>query len=428
MISAAQIRAGRALINAKQSELAKAAGVALATLNNIERGVGDPRSSTLDAIERALAFAGVECEGDGQRETVTLQRLSRPSAHDTYFACQRVLECLEPGSLLKVERARFYVQTNLGMQQTETPRRIAVMIEGESRSLLFDQANFSLTDSVRVAEVARMLTAAMVNCPDGVEYVTDVVEDTTISHLEEAAYRLAGMNWKPLSHPKDLLLVYGEWTPSLQRLSETREHPLHEAFSAAGGAPASSGESKAFTPPPLPDEPDEEPVATETKTEKPAPATPTGVERQSDPGPQTSTEQPAHRALSPEEVARLLGESEEVLPSPDEAGQDDGAEDAPDNADDYDDDDGPPLPDISAPAVDEVNRADVGEPPPLPDPSAPPVRGSEESGPKSFSSPEPPLPDPSGPVESIDIDDVLSGYDDEDNDPLSTTPPPSFKT
>jgi len=30
----------------------------LATLNNIERGVGDPRYSTLEAIERALGEAG----------------------------------------------------------------------------------------------------------------------------------------------------------------------------------------------------------------------------------------------------------------------------------------------------------------------------------------------------------------------------------
>ena len=57
LITSSQIRAARAIINAKQSELAKAAGISLATLNNIERGVGDPRTSTLDAIERALPSA-----------------------------------------------------------------------------------------------------------------------------------------------------------------------------------------------------------------------------------------------------------------------------------------------------------------------------------------------------------------------------------
>ena len=96
MITAAQIRAGRALLNVKQSELAKAAGVSLATLNNIERGVGDPRSSTLQAIERALKAAGIEVDEDGIHETVTLVKYARPNALDTYFGSQRVLECLSP--------------------------------------------------------------------------------------------------------------------------------------------------------------------------------------------------------------------------------------------------------------------------------------------------------------------------------------------
>lgn len=59
MINAAQIRAARALLEIKQAELAKSAGISLATLNNIERGVSDPRASTLSAIQSALEAAGV---------------------------------------------------------------------------------------------------------------------------------------------------------------------------------------------------------------------------------------------------------------------------------------------------------------------------------------------------------------------------------
>lgn len=59
MITPAQIRAARSLLNMKQTDLAAAASVSLATLNNIERGVTDPRSSTLDSIQRALEAAGV---------------------------------------------------------------------------------------------------------------------------------------------------------------------------------------------------------------------------------------------------------------------------------------------------------------------------------------------------------------------------------
>jgi transcriptional regulator with XRE-family HTH domain len=66
MIAPHQIRAARAMLGMKQSELSEAAGVSLATLNNIERDVSDPRASTLAAIQRALEAAGVEFIGNGE--------------------------------------------------------------------------------------------------------------------------------------------------------------------------------------------------------------------------------------------------------------------------------------------------------------------------------------------------------------------------
>ena len=59
MITAAQIRAGRALLGWKQTELAKAAGISEISIKNIERGSTDPRSSTLNAIQAAFEKAGV---------------------------------------------------------------------------------------------------------------------------------------------------------------------------------------------------------------------------------------------------------------------------------------------------------------------------------------------------------------------------------
>jgi predicted transcriptional regulator len=59
MISAEQIRAARALIGWKQTDLAKASGVSEISIKNIERGVTDPRSSTVAALQRAFEKAGV---------------------------------------------------------------------------------------------------------------------------------------------------------------------------------------------------------------------------------------------------------------------------------------------------------------------------------------------------------------------------------
>lgn len=59
MISPAQIRAARALVGWKQTDLAKASGVSEMSIKNIERGATDPRASTLLALQTALEGAGV---------------------------------------------------------------------------------------------------------------------------------------------------------------------------------------------------------------------------------------------------------------------------------------------------------------------------------------------------------------------------------
>lgn len=60
MISAAQIRAARALLDWSQRDLAALCGISQPGLANIERGVSDPRVSTLKRIQEALEDAGVE--------------------------------------------------------------------------------------------------------------------------------------------------------------------------------------------------------------------------------------------------------------------------------------------------------------------------------------------------------------------------------
>lgn len=59
MITPAQIRAARALIGWKQTDLAAASGIAEISIKNIERGATDPRGSTLAAIQNAFSQAGV---------------------------------------------------------------------------------------------------------------------------------------------------------------------------------------------------------------------------------------------------------------------------------------------------------------------------------------------------------------------------------
>lgn len=59
MITPAQIRAARAMIGWKQSDLANKSGVSEISVKNIERGATDARSSTLAALQEAFNKAGV---------------------------------------------------------------------------------------------------------------------------------------------------------------------------------------------------------------------------------------------------------------------------------------------------------------------------------------------------------------------------------
>lgn len=79
MISGAQIRAARALLEMSASELAKQAGVGWATVQRFEsvEGVPDSRSGTLQRIEETLENAGVIFLGDPMTSPgVQLQRQS----------------------------------------------------------------------------------------------------------------------------------------------------------------------------------------------------------------------------------------------------------------------------------------------------------------------------------------------------------------
>lgn len=60
MITPAQTRAARGLINWSQGELARAAGVGVSTIANFECSKRSPIWNNLNAIQRALEAAGIE--------------------------------------------------------------------------------------------------------------------------------------------------------------------------------------------------------------------------------------------------------------------------------------------------------------------------------------------------------------------------------
>lgn len=237
MLTPAQIRAARALLNVKQSELAKVAGISLATLNNIERGVGDPRASTLDAIGRALDQAGIETENDPTAETVRLRRLSRPSAYETYQASQRILNCLSRDSLLKPETILFYARRDQAVRDGPESLKLCVMVKGTARTVLFDQVSFTFAGGARSAEAGGILLAAFALHHGRLFYIDRPTEDTTLSALSDAVDRLTEAPRKTLDHPKPLIDLFADWGEAVLSYGAREGHPFHDLIRLVGESP-----------------------------------------------------------------------------------------------------------------------------------------------------------------------------------------------
>jgi DNA-binding XRE family transcriptional regulator len=93
MISAAQLRAARGLLDWSRSDLSKASKVSQETIKNIEHGVFRPQETTEVALIRAFAAQGVEfTENDGVRKPINTlvnyegKEAFKKYADDIYFA------------------------------------------------------------------------------------------------------------------------------------------------------------------------------------------------------------------------------------------------------------------------------------------------------------------------------------------------------
>jgi transcriptional regulator with XRE-family HTH domain len=80
MITPAQCRAARALLDWSQQQLAEAARVGVVTVRQFEGSAATPRNATLDVIKRALEAVGVIFIDDDRGEGVVRLRTARAPA------------------------------------------------------------------------------------------------------------------------------------------------------------------------------------------------------------------------------------------------------------------------------------------------------------------------------------------------------------
>jgi transcriptional regulator with XRE-family HTH domain len=78
MISPAQCRAARGLLDWSQHELAEKAGVGVVTVRQLEAGTHQPRRATLEVVRRCFELTGVEfIDQDGGGVGVRLRKPTR---------------------------------------------------------------------------------------------------------------------------------------------------------------------------------------------------------------------------------------------------------------------------------------------------------------------------------------------------------------
>jgi transcriptional regulator with XRE-family HTH domain len=152
MITAAQLRAARGLLDWTRADLAKAAGISPETVKNIEHGTFKPQEGTAENIYRAFAVHDVEfLENEGvriRRDTVTryegVEGFKR-FIDDVYFFARDASPNEKPMCVSNVDD-RLYVKY-LGDYMHLHVKRMNELRAIKARVLFRDKNFFAVTDS-----------------------------------------------------------------------------------------------------------------------------------------------------------------------------------------------------------------------------------------------------------------------------------------
>ena len=163
------IRAGRALVGATQQDLASAAKLSLATLNNIEREVAHPRSKTLDQIRRALLDGGVDIRVEGSLERLSMERDGEIVIEDDSPIRSTLLRLIDAKNLLKVEQ--IYV-----FSIKKEYHRCGILLQGAYRQAIYTNPGIDMRNRIGLAELSVFVVSAFKSVQQRLHFLEDVVD------------------------------------------------------------------------------------------------------------------------------------------------------------------------------------------------------------------------------------------------------------
>lgn len=240
----AQLRSARALLRVTQGELARAARVSVATLNEIESGKARARHNTRAALTNCMTDAGVLFEremGDeqGQLFGVLLHRSVRP-----FHLTDSVQSLLAPDALFSPLALLFYIaSTGKDAHRSDSTDELFLGVEVEfaHRRVLLDRAGFDFSP-LRVARLGRFLLSAFSLYGDRIFCSEPLRLATLKQSTAEASITLARCERREMYDPFPLLFALeaamkaasanqkansqAPFGGSLQDIIKQREHPL----------------------------------------------------------------------------------------------------------------------------------------------------------------------------------------------------------
>lgn len=209
------IRAGRALIDATQEEMAKAAGLSLATLNNIERNVAHPRAKTYDKIRQALADAGVKITAEENLQRVDFRAEEYLEEEIGSPLRETLARLVRKNNLLDVQRAVFFCKENDRI-------RVAVYLEGALRHLIYQGTILDTQHRIGLAELAVFAITCRKELKNNVFFADAPLPEALSSSEENEFSRIA----RASTH-SDLARFLDQFPDSEKSISAAQESPEH---------------------------------------------------------------------------------------------------------------------------------------------------------------------------------------------------------
>ena len=220
-----QIRAARALLGVTQNELAHAASISLATLNNIERALGHPKPQTLQILAEILTQSGIICEHIGSNQAIYFNQFSRPGSYDAEISQDMLSRYLNPDSLLKPRKIVFFTFKN-----SDEKNQIGILIDTVRRYILLDYMQFSLTLPLKLEILGNLMLQAFTLYSEQIFYCDRTLENTNPLEGAQVLALLENIEQNRMRHPKLLFRQIPDWEKYLQPALEIQDHPMRRLF------------------------------------------------------------------------------------------------------------------------------------------------------------------------------------------------------